>query len=190
MGETMKDKDRVKNTGHWSDALRAVHACHESLVWALTQPDAATAWATCERADWLLWIAGRLASTDDARKLVVLAACACARTALGRVPVGEDRPRICIETAEAWARGEATIVQVRAARADALDARVEMWRKPAAAAADAAAAAAADAAAAAAYAADAAYAAAAAATAARADSIKTQADIVRGILSMPVMVMA
>jgi hypothetical protein len=31
------------------------------------------------------------------------------------LPVGEDRPRIAIETAEAWTRGEATIEQVHAA---------------------------------------------------------------------------
>lgn len=49
------------------------------------------------------------------RHLVVRAACACARTALQHVPDGEDRPRIAIETAEAWCRGEATSEQVRVA---------------------------------------------------------------------------
>jgi hypothetical protein len=42
------------------------------------------------------------------RSLVVLAACDCARTWLRHVPPGEDRPRLAIETAEAWCRGETT----------------------------------------------------------------------------------
>jgi hypothetical protein len=46
---------------------------------------------------------------------VVRAACDCARTALRYVPGGEDRPRLAIETAEAWCRGEATEQEVCAA---------------------------------------------------------------------------
>ena len=37
-----------------------------------------------------------------------------ARTVLDKIPDGEDRPRIAIETAEAWTRGEATLEQVYA----------------------------------------------------------------------------
>ena len=48
-------------------------------------------------------------------RLVVLAACACARNALRHVPPGEARPLRAIETAEAWTRGEATAEQVSAA---------------------------------------------------------------------------
>ena len=59
-----------------------------------------------------MWIAGKV---DIDRTVLVLAACACARTALKYVPDGEDRPRIAIETAEAWVRGEATIDQILSA---------------------------------------------------------------------------
>jgi hypothetical protein len=38
------------------------------------------------------------------------------------VPKGEDRPRIAIETAEAWTRGETTLKQVESAAHDAYDA--------------------------------------------------------------------
>jgi hypothetical protein len=86
------------------------------LTWASTQPSRKAAWARCERGDWMLWIAARL-GVD--RKLVVAAACACARLALPHVPAGEERPRIAIETAEAWCRGEATIEQVRASASSA-----------------------------------------------------------------------
>ena len=74
-------------------------------------------WRDCERGDWMLWLAVR-AKID--RRVVVNAACACARTALQYVPAGEERPRRAIEAAEAWARGEETLEAVRTA-ADAAD---------------------------------------------------------------------
>jgi hypothetical protein len=42
--------------------------------------------------------------------------------ALVHVPPGEERPRVAIETAEAWCRGEATIEEVRKASRNAADA--------------------------------------------------------------------
>jgi alkylation response protein AidB-like acyl-CoA dehydrogenase len=76
------------------------------------------------------------------------------------VPKGEDRPRIAIETAEAWTRGEATIEQVYAAAyaADAADVAFRAAR--------------------------AAYAAAYAAS--RAAALKDMADIVRKIIPFSV----
>ncbi len=68
-------------------------------------------WDACKDAQLLLQV---YAYAGD-RPGLVRAACACARTALK----GEDRPRIAIETAEAWTRGEATLDQVRKAAADA-----------------------------------------------------------------------
>jgi hypothetical protein len=94
------------------ESLRRLRACIEAIRWAESQPDAETAWRRCPRGDWLLWVAARL---DIDRKRLVRAACACARTALSHVPAGEERPRIAIETAEAWARGEATLDDVRRA---------------------------------------------------------------------------
>ena len=100
--------------------------------------------------------------TDDHRKAIRLAACACARTSLKYVKAGETRPLKAIETAEAWCRGETTIEQVREARYAAAAAYAAASAAAYAAAAAAAAAASAAAAYAAAYAAaaDAAYAAA------------------------------
>jgi hypothetical protein len=70
------------------------------------------AWASCHRGDWMLWLAAQ-AHVD--RKLLVLAACDCARLSLRHVPDGEVRPRVAIETAEAWCRGEASLEEVLAA---------------------------------------------------------------------------
>ena len=99
------------------ESLRRLRACAAATHWAESQPDAETAWRQCPRGDWLLWIAARL---DIDRKLLTRAACACARTALPHVPAGEERPRLAIEMAEAWSRGEATVDDVHRAARDAL----------------------------------------------------------------------
>ena len=156
---------------HWTDSL-PYRPCNDALEWLRTQPDAATAWATCDRGDWMLYHAGKLAGDpgSDKRRQLVLAACACARLAIPHVPAGEQRPLVAIETAEAWARGgreTPSIDDVLAADADA--AAAAAYAAAAADAADAAYAAYA----AAAYAAYAAY-------AARAAVLSQCADIVRG----------
>lgn len=174
------------------ERLRALDACSDARVWAAALPPDATeeaAWLACERADWLLWIA---ASLGVDRSLVVLAACACARTALPmweRQYPEDRRPHTAIETAEAWARGEASLKQVRKAAdaaVDAADDAADAAADAAAYAASAAAYAAALAAAAAAYAAyaavdaaDAAAAVDAADAAATRDNPRTMSDIVR-----------
>ena len=51
-------------------------------------------------------------------QLLTLTACAVVRTVLRFVPDGEDRPRVALETAEAWAYGHATVDQVERAAED------------------------------------------------------------------------
>jgi hypothetical protein len=148
--------------------LKRLGACEEAVEWAEPYSTLADAWEKCERGDWMLWLAGKARAKLCTRQQLVLAACECARLALGHVPAGEDRPRVAIETAERWARGEATLAEVRKAAAAAY----ATYAAYAAAAANAAAAAyAADAADA-----DAAYAADAAADAAYADAADAAAD--------------
>jgi len=99
--------------------LAALDACHEARAWVATQPDAATAWATCPRADWLVWLLGELHIRGAlSRQTLVLAACACAETALRHAHARDDCPRLAIEAARRWARGEATVEEVRAASDD------------------------------------------------------------------------
>jgi len=138
------------------DILTELGACAEAVKWA-GRKTPKKAWETCKRGDWLLWIADKL---NVGRKLLVLAACACARTALKYVPAGEERPRLAIEAAERWADNPTEKNKVAAAAAWAA-ARAAAWT-----AGDAGAAAAARAAAGAAAAARAAAGAAAAARAA------------------------
>jgi len=92
--------------------LESLGACQPAIDWLRTQSTPRQAWESCERADWLLWIAERHGAPESA---VRLAACACARTALQYVPAGEDRPLRAIETAERFARGEATVEELDAA---------------------------------------------------------------------------
>ena len=109
----------------WSDALVKLSACSEAVEFARTQPDLATAWKNCERGDWMLWLAGRLAGPagDDRRRPLTLAACGCARLALEQFEKrnsAESRPRKAIETAESWARNSgATLAEVRSGAAAA-----------------------------------------------------------------------
>lgn len=147
-------------------------ACHEALNW-IGERNLATAWAECERADWMLWLCARMEGRKGwpTHQQVVLAACSCAATALRFVPKGEQRPARAIATARRWARGKATIEEVRhAAYADS---------------AAYVAAGAADAAYAAASAAYAAGAADAAASAAYAAAHKKMCRILRRMLAIP-----
>lgn len=98
-------------------------ACAEAVAWSKGK-SLSIAWRTCQQADWMLWLLGRMSGSEGwpDRKVVMLLACTCARTALKYVPKGEDRPRIAIDTSEKWTRGEATIEEVRAAASAASDA--------------------------------------------------------------------
>ena len=94
-------------------------ACQAAMDW-LGDRDSDQMWTECRRPDWLLWWAGQVVS----RRELVLAACDCAETALRYVPEGEDRPRLAIEATRRWARGEATVKEVDAARAAAIAAYI------------------------------------------------------------------
>lgn len=139
------------NAKTFNDWLLAHHACPAARKWT-NGKTARQAYRQCPRGDWLLWAAGK-ARVD--RKLIVRAACACARLALPFVPKGEDRPFRAIETAEAWCDDKVSLEDVK----NAASAAYATSAASAARAARAAAYAADAAADAAAYAADAANAA-------------------------------
>jgi hypothetical protein len=96
--------------------LKELGACGDARRWARGRTLAA-AWEECRRADRMLWLARRMAGDPGwpTVREAVLAAAACAETALpfagpGR-PVCED----ALATARRWARGEATQEELRAA---------------------------------------------------------------------------
>jgi len=169
------DKDKLQKH------LKGLGACTEAVKWAEGKT-LKQAYSQCTRADWLLWLFGKMIEKPGwpDRNQLVLTACDCAETALKYVTDGEDRPRKAIEAARAWTRGEATLEDVRIAAyaAYAADAAAAHAAAAAASAADAAA----YAADAAAYAADAAAYAADAAAAAH----ENMCEIIRKRLKLPV----
>ncbi len=74
-------------------------------------------WTTSDRGDWLLWFCSHMIGQPGwpSQQQVVLASCQCARLSLKFIKPTERRPLKAIETAEAWARGEATLEQVKRA---------------------------------------------------------------------------
>ncbi len=79
----------------------------ESLEWARGESDWKHALAECPQRNWLFWLAGALLKRGHLkREVLVVAACACARSVLHLVPAREARPRLALEVAEQWARGE------------------------------------------------------------------------------------
>ena len=170
----------------WLDELKKLDPCCEAVEYAETHKTLSSAWKSCERGDWMLWYAGKICTTESARKRLVLAACECARQSLQYVTAGETRPLIAIETAEKWARGESGVtiedVQSAAAASAAYASAYAAYAAASAAYAAYAVASAAYAAYAATSAASAAYStayASAAAHAAYAAALKDSADIVR-----------
>ncbi len=109
---------------HWADALVRLRACADAVAWARQYPDLRAAWAACERGDWMLWLAGRVAGApgDSSRIPLVRAACDCAELAISgweaRYP-DDRRPREALVTARRWCDGAATLKEVRDAAADA-----------------------------------------------------------------------
>ena len=165
-----------------SSTIADLKPCREACEYLDTHTDWQTAWDNCPRADWMLWLLGRVATTD--RKQLVRAACAIARTALKYVPDGELRPLTAIETAERWTEDQATIAEVRAS-ASAAAAAYAAAASASAAAAYAAYAAASVASAAAASAASAAYAAYADSASAAAAARKEHAATLRTFFPQP-----
>jgi len=84
--------------------IKKLQACQEAIVWAKEYPTFQEAWDKCERAYWMLWIAGKTCKSVQRRKQIVLVLCKCARRALKHVPKDEKRPLKAIKTAEKWAR--------------------------------------------------------------------------------------
>ena len=101
---------------YWITALRNRSSWYwEPVRREIMGKDFSQMWNTSERGDWLLWFCAHMIGKPGwpTHKQVVVASCQCARLALKHIPPEETRPLRAIETAEAWARGQATVEQVR-----------------------------------------------------------------------------
>lgn len=97
--------------------LKSIGACSEGVKWR-SKRDLKTAWAECERGDWMLWLCGKMVGKKGwpARQEIILVTCDCAELSLpifeNKYP-NDDRPRKAIETARLWASGKSVIKEVR-----------------------------------------------------------------------------
>jgi hypothetical protein len=131
---------------HWTQDLVRLRACQGALDWCKGEGDYAggpafvsleEAWQNCTKPDWMLWLATRVPNITHQQ--IVLVACVFARLSLHLIPAGENRPRICIETTEAWANGNASLQEVQQAKRDCWQCYDQYYRGAAAAGAAAAA---------------------------------------------------
>jgi len=114
------DTSKLKST-HWSELLLQMYSSSDCYNYARTI-SYKEFWSTCPRGDWLLFFAAKEGSTTH--KLIVKAACQCARLSLPYVKKGDLRPRQAIEITELWLEDKATIEEVKLAADAAYSAAV------------------------------------------------------------------
>ena len=95
-----------------NDLLIRLGACDEAKVWAATQPDLATAWRNCRRADWMLWLLDTM-KYDDPQNYRLIACAFVRETPLANGQkvwdlLTDPRSRNAVEVAERFAIGNAT----------------------------------------------------------------------------------
>jgi len=154
------------------EKLLELDACEEARDWA-AEKTLSEIWATCERGDWMLWLAQRSPGVDF--RLLTAAKAACAE--FSRPYMKDKRSIKALDMAHAFGRGECSADDLAAAASAAYAAASAAYAASASAAASAAYA---SAAASAAYAASAA--AYAAYAAAYAEILQKCADEVRRII--------
>ena len=97
------------NATEFSQKLTTLNACSEAREWAEGK-DLATAWARCERGDWMLWLAQKVGV--ELRPLTAAKA-ACAEFA--RPYITDPRGIAALDTAHAFGRGECGADELAAA---------------------------------------------------------------------------
>ena len=103
-------------------ALGRLDACHDARGWVDSSDPTATPeqlWGHCRRGDWLLWLAAR-AGVD--RRMIVRAACECAKLAWPHVDADRHgdtllAAMLAVHVAEEWCEGRADEGDLRAAYA-------------------------------------------------------------------------
>jgi hypothetical protein len=89
----------------YREKLKQMGACPDGIEWA-GERTLEQIWLELENPSWMFWLTRKL---EIDHKLIVLATCGCARTALQYIPDGETRPLAAIEAAEKWANGDSSV---------------------------------------------------------------------------------
>lgn len=113
-------------------ALTRMDACGESITWLRTLPpesSAYSAWRSCERGDWLVWLVTHADVRDHAGdRALRLIACDCAEQAVAAGAAARAAARaadLAADLAAAW-DGQARIVRRRVPWATVRDALAEV----------------------------------------------------------------
>ena len=120
-------------------------ACHNARAWLRTLPEDATmddAWRLCLRADWMFWAGLRSSVAENDPRWRQAAFAIVRRTPVGDGTCWDAMPSAaqrCVEVAEAYERGEATLEERRAAESAAWSAAYRATRRSARSAAESAA---------------------------------------------------
>ena len=93
----------------FKNKLIKMNACQDAVDWVGNR-GLKRAWHESTRADRMLWLCDKLGID---KKLVVLAGCDCAETALQFVPEGEDAPANTLQVTRNWCAGKATLQEVK-----------------------------------------------------------------------------
>lgn len=104
-----------------TDRLESLDAHFSIIEWFDERPEMTLEnfWATSQRADWMLWLAGRQAGRGAWPSMaeVVVATCDCVETVLRYFSDDEERPSRAIEAARSWAASPDEETAVRRALA-------------------------------------------------------------------------
>ena len=112
-------------------------ACRDARAWLRTLPEDATmddAWRLCLRADWMFWAGLRSSVAENDPRWRQAAFAIVRRTPVGDGTCWDAMPSAaqrCVEVAEAYERGEATLEERRAARSAARSAACRAARSAA-----------------------------------------------------------
>ena len=108
--------------------IRRLNPCSEAMEWAEKYVDPQLAWNECPRAGWMLWLLGNAVDVDH--RQLVAAAIGCARLSL---PFTTDqRVSLALDCVEQWISKQATLDDVRSAKAAAEKAAAEAAARAAA----------------------------------------------------------
>ena len=91
------------------EQVLALIPCEGMVEWLQDKEDMQGAWESCDRGDWLLWLAGR-AGLDQ--KKLVRAAIECAVPVLQYIPIEEQRPSEALKVVLRWCKGRSTSEEV------------------------------------------------------------------------------
>jgi hypothetical protein len=104
------------NAQEFGNLLNELNACDTAKDWAIGK-SFAEVWNTCDRGDWLLWLASQMIGKEGwfDHNQIVLAAIECAESCLKYIAKDKSQPKECLDIVRLWIAGKATLDEVKIA---------------------------------------------------------------------------